>query len=132
MKMNLAFNATALLSPLTSIGRYSFHWSRPAKCGNWAMCPPELATIMAGATALVYPSVYEGFGLPPLEAMACGVPVICANTSSLPEVVGDAGVLIDPRDEGAFAYAMRRMAEDPAAGAGKSYGAEYTQTVPRL
>jgi glycosyltransferase involved in cell wall biosynthesis len=53
--------------------------------------------------------------LPPLEAMACGVPVICANTSSLPEVVGDAGVLIDPRDEGALASAMRRMAEDPAA-----------------
>lgn len=76
---------------------------------------PELATIMAGATALVYPSVYEGFGLPPLEAMACGVPVICANTSSLPEVVGDAGVLIDPRDEGALASAMHRMAEDPAA-----------------
>lgn len=76
---------------------------------------PELATIMAGATALVYPSVYEGFGLPPLEAMACGVPVICANTSSLPEVVGYAGVLIDPRDEGALASAMRRMAEDPAA-----------------
>jgi glycosyltransferase involved in cell wall biosynthesis len=76
---------------------------------------PELATIMAGATALVYPSVYEGFGLPPLEAMACGVPVICANTSSLPQVVGDAGVLIDPRDEVALASAMRRMAEDPAA-----------------
>jgi glycosyltransferase involved in cell wall biosynthesis len=74
----------------------------------------ELATIMAGATALVYPSLYEGFGLPPLEAMACGVPVICANTSSLPEVVGDAGVLIDPRDEGALASAMRRMADDPA------------------
>ena len=76
---------------------------------------PELATIMAGATALVYPSLYEGFGLPPLEVMACGVPVICANTSSLPEVVGDAGVLIDPRDEGALASAMRRMAADPAA-----------------
>jgi alpha-1,3-rhamnosyl/mannosyltransferase len=75
----------------------------------------ELATIIASATSLVYPSVYEGFGLPPLEAMACGVPVICANTSSLPEVVGDAGLLIDPRDEDAFTSAMRCMAEDSAA-----------------
>lgn len=75
----------------------------------------ELATIMAGACSLVYPSLYEGFGLPPLEAMACGVPVICANASSLPEVVGDAGILIDPRDEGALTSAMRRMGEDQVA-----------------
>lgn len=58
----------------------------------------DLATIMAGATTLIYPSIYEGFGLPPLEAMACGTPVICSNVSTLPEVVGDAGILIDPHD----------------------------------
>lgn len=50
------------------------------------------------AEVFVYPSIYEGFGLPPLEAMACGCPVITSNTSSLPEVVGDAGILVDPND----------------------------------
>ena len=50
------------------------------------------------ADLFVYPSLYEGFGLPPLEAMACGCPVITSNTSSLPEVVGDAGIMIDPND----------------------------------
>lgn len=58
----------------------------------------DLATIVAGATTLIYPSIYEGFGLPPLEAMASGTPVICSNVSTLPEVVGDAGILIDPHD----------------------------------
>jgi len=57
----------------------------------------DLAAVYSGAMAFVYPSYYEGFGLPPLEAMQCGVPVICSNTSSLPEVVGDAGILIDPK-----------------------------------
>jgi alpha-1,3-rhamnosyl/mannosyltransferase len=74
----------------------------------------DLATLIAGATTLVYPSIYEGFGLPPLEAMASGVPVICSNTSSLPEVVGNAGLLIDPNDDTALAQEMRRMVEDSA------------------
>jgi glycosyltransferase involved in cell wall biosynthesis len=56
----------------------------------------ELSMIYQGAVALVYPSLYEGFGLPPLEAMQCGCPVITSKTSSLPEVVGGAGLLIDP------------------------------------
>jgi alpha-1,3-rhamnosyl/mannosyltransferase len=73
---------------------------------------PDLATVMAGATALIYPSIYEGFGLPPLEAMACGVPVICANNSSLPEVVGDAGLLVDPHDESSLAQMMLQLADD--------------------
>ncbi len=72
----------------------------------------DLAVLMAGALALVYPSIYEGFGLPPLESMACATPVICANTSSLPEVVGDTGLLIDAHDDQALANAMVRMAED--------------------
>ncbi len=76
---------------------------------------PELATLLAGASALVYPSFYEGFGLPPLEAMACGVPVICSDASSLPEVVGDAGILIEPRDEGDLVRAMTRIVEDDRA-----------------
>jgi alpha-1,3-rhamnosyl/mannosyltransferase len=73
---------------------------------------PELATLIAGSMTLVYPSIYEGFGLPPLEAMACGVPVICANASSLPEVVGDTGILVDPYDESDLRRAMMRLAED--------------------
>ena len=74
----------------------------------------DLATIMAGAVALVYPSIYEGFGLPPLESMACGVPVIASNVSSLPEVVGDTGLLIDPQDASAIAQAMALLISDAA------------------
>lgn len=59
----------------------------------------ELSALYSGALAFVYMSRYEGFGLPPLEAMQCGVPVIAANTSSLPEVVGDGGILLDPDDQ---------------------------------
>ena len=66
------------------------------------------------AAAFVFPSLYEGFGLPPLEAMASGTPVITSNVSSLPEVVGDAALLIDPMDPAALADAMWRVLEEPA------------------
>lgn len=68
--------------------------------------------LYSGATAFVFPSLYEGFGLPPLEAMACGTPVIASNSSSIPEVVGDAGVLCEARDVDTIAVAMLRMVED--------------------
>lgn len=71
-----------------------------------------LAGLYTAATALVWPTFYEGFGLPPLEAMACGCPVIVSNAASLPEVVGDAGVLLGPQDIPAWTAAMQRMAED--------------------
>mgnify|MGYP003407370312 CR=1 FL=1 len=58
-----------------------------------------LAALYRLATVFVFPSQYEGFGLPPLEAMACGTPVVTSNVSSLPEVVGDAAVLVDPHDD---------------------------------
>jgi len=61
----------------------------------------------------VYPSTYEGFGLPPLEAMACGTPVITSNAASLPEVTGDAGISIGPADPGGWAEAMGRVWNDP-------------------
>jgi glycosyltransferase involved in cell wall biosynthesis len=64
------------------------------------------------ATFFVYPSHFEGFGLPPLEAMACGVPVIASNVSSLPEVVGEAGLMIDPGDPIALAAALARLTTD--------------------
>jgi glycosyltransferase involved in cell wall biosynthesis len=60
----------------------------------------------------VYPSLYEGFGLPVLEAMACGVPVITSNRSSLPEVAGDAALLVDPSQPEALAAAMASMMND--------------------
>ncbi|MGZ8225175.1 MAG: glycosyltransferase family 4 protein [Methylococcaceae bacterium] len=72
----------------------------------------ELAMVTAGALTLIYPSIYEGFGLPPLEAMACGVPVIASEVSSLPEVVGDTGLLINPHDDQAVAQAIQRLVDD--------------------
>jgi len=73
-----------------------------------------LAVLYRLASVFVFPSLYEGFGLPPLEAMAAGAPVITSNVSSLPEVVGDAAILIDPLDAGAIAQAMQRVLRDPA------------------
>ena len=66
----------------------------------------DLAALYSGAMMFVYPSFYEGFGLPPLEAMQCGVPVITSNTSSLPEVVGQAGIMVEPTDDAALCQAM--------------------------
>jgi glycosyltransferase involved in cell wall biosynthesis len=71
-----------------------------------------LARLYRQATALIYPSEYEGFGLPPLEAMASGCPVVCSNTSSLPEVVGSAGLLFDPADVESMTAAMETMVTD--------------------
>jgi glycosyltransferase involved in cell wall biosynthesis len=72
----------------------------------------DLPALYAGATAFVYPSFYEGFGLPPLEAMACGTPVVVSNAAALPEVVGDAGLLFSPHDAEALADALQRLIED--------------------
>jgi alpha-1,3-rhamnosyl/mannosyltransferase len=74
----------------------------------------ELVALTAGAAAMAYPSLYEGFGLPPLEAMGCGVAPIASSVSSLPEVVGDAGLLVDPLDVDAISRAMRTLLEDVA------------------
>lgn len=68
--------------------------------------------IYGGAKAFLFPSLYEGFGMPPLEAMACGVPVITSNTSSLPEVVGDAGLMVEPMDVEGLAQHMKQLEED--------------------
>ncbi|OUL29120.1 glycosyltransferase family 1 protein [Nostoc sp. 106C] len=69
----------------------------------------ELNYVYQNAFALVYPSLYEGFGLPPLEAMSCGCPVIASNTSSIPEVVADAGILINPQDPQEIASALKTL-----------------------
>ena len=74
----------------------------------------DLPALYTLATGTVYPSLYEGFGFPPLESLACGTPVLAANTSSLPEVVGDVGLLVDPADTQAIAAGLLRLAGDPA------------------
>ena len=66
----------------------------------------DLPALYRAARAFVYPSLFEGFGLPPLEAMACGTPVVTSDVSSMPEITGDAALLIDPNDEGALANAL--------------------------
>jgi len=73
----------------------------------------ELQALYSGALCFVYPSYFEGFGLPLLEAMQCGAPVIAANRTSLPEVVDDAGLLVDPFDKEALVSALARMIDDP-------------------
>ncbi len=72
----------------------------------------DLPALYTGALAFCYPSLYEGFGLPPLEAMACGTPVVASNASSLPEVVGDAGLLVEPTSVAGIAAALYRLLHD--------------------
>jgi glycosyltransferase involved in cell wall biosynthesis len=73
----------------------------------------DLPALISGAEVFVYPSLGEGFGLPPLEAMACGVPVICSNAPALPEVVGDAAILVPPTDVAALEEAIMHLLSDP-------------------
>jgi glycosyltransferase involved in cell wall biosynthesis len=72
----------------------------------------DLPALYTGALCFVYPSYFEGFGLPPLEAMQCGAPVIAGNRTSLPEVVSDAGLLVDPFDKDALGAALARLIDD--------------------
>ncbi len=74
----------------------------------------DLAALYSGAQAFVYPSFYEGFGLPPLEAMQCGLPIITSNTSSIPEVVGDAAIMLDPLDMDGLADSIFRIYKNPS------------------
>ena len=74
----------------------------------------DLPALYTGALLFAYPSFYEGFGLPPLEAMSCGAPVLTGNLTSLPEVVGDAGLTVDPFDTDALAEALARLIDDDA------------------
>jgi glycosyltransferase involved in cell wall biosynthesis len=91
----------------------------------------DLAALYTGATAFVYPSFYEGFGIPCLEAMASGCPVICSNTSSLPEVVGDAALTVAPDDTDGLANLIAKLANDAKlrqklASAGLKQAAQFT------
>jgi glycosyltransferase involved in cell wall biosynthesis len=74
----------------------------------------DVPALLSGALAFVFPSLYEGFGMPVLEAMACGAPVLTSSTSSLPEVAGDAALLVDPEDTAAIGAELARLASDAA------------------
>jgi glycosyltransferase involved in cell wall biosynthesis len=74
----------------------------------------DLAALYSGAIVFIYPSFCEGFGLPPLEAMQCGIPVITSNTSSLPEVVGDAGIMLDPTNTDGLCQSMLEIYNKPS------------------
>jgi alpha-1,3-rhamnosyl/mannosyltransferase len=96
-----------------------------------AVTDTQLVELYRGADCLLFPSLYEGFGFPVLEAMACATPVICANRSSLPEVAGDAAVLVDPDDTDAFAAALAEVLSSEArreelANAGVARAREFT------
>jgi len=91
----------------------------------------ELRALYVGASVFVFPSRYEGFGLPPLEAMSLGAPVVCADAASLPEVVGDAALLFAPGDAAALATALSRVLDDTAlrerlSRAGRERAAQFT------
>ena len=108
-EMRLVFtgNSTDRLKQQLSMGGIS---DRATFAGE--LTETELAAYYRGATALVFPSLYEGFGLPVVEAMACGTPVITSNRASLPEVAGNAALLIDPESVQEIADAMNRVTSD--------------------
>jgi glycosyltransferase involved in cell wall biosynthesis len=94
----------------------------------------DLPALYSAASLFVYPSLYEGFGLPVLEAMACGTPVVAANRSSLPEVVADAGLLVSPTDVASIAEGMKQVLMDTKlhrsmAEAGLSRAAKFSWTA---
>jgi len=84
----------------------------PRVCLTGYVAQEQLPALYSGAMALIYPSLYEGFGLPPLEAMACGTPVVTSGTTSLPEVVGDSAVLVDPLSPDSIAEGIQRIVLD--------------------
>ncbi len=111
--------------PLVIVGRYGWGSDellpellalKGRGCGRWLdnVSDEELHVLLQSALALVYPSLYEGFGLPVLEGFAAGLPVISSNTTSIPEVAADAAILVNPERIEEIADAMQKLAEDDA------------------
>lgn len=109
LSLVLAGGAGWLAEPILRLARAQAEWV------HWLDYVPEadLAGLYSGARVFAFPSLYEGFGFPILEAMACGTPVVCAGTSSLPELAGEAALLVDPLDTVALAGAIERVLRDP-------------------
>jgi glycosyltransferase involved in cell wall biosynthesis len=108
----------AFASPGTSAGTGLAAMPPPAASGSRLLAlghldRARLVRVFQAASLFVYPSLYEGFGLPPAEALACGVPAVALDTSSLPEVVGEAGLLVAPGDTAALAAALGRLVAEP-------------------
>jgi glycosyltransferase involved in cell wall biosynthesis len=103
-----AFRGSAILDTARALGIEAFvrHTGYVAE--------DDLVALYNGADVFAYPSLYEGFGLPIVEAMACGTPVITSNVTSLPEVAGEAALLVDPKSEDEVAAALDRLLNDPA------------------
>lgn len=109
---------------LAHVGPWDARYPEPREAANaiaadavrfLGVVPDEdLAALYTGAVALLFPSLYEGFGLPVVEAMKCGTPVLCSDRSSVPEVAGDAAWVLDPTQTAEWCDAMRKVAENPA------------------
>ncbi len=144
-----ASGSAADLPPLVVAGKRGWLYERSLKrvselgLDRLVMFPgyvsdEDLPLVYAGAECFIFPSFYEGFGLPPLEALACGTPVICSNTSSIPEVVGDAAILVDPADAAALGRAIMAVLGDDelrrklsAAGPRRASGFTWEETARR-
>jgi glycosyltransferase involved in cell wall biosynthesis len=100
-------------SPIKTFGDDNFKLESKSIVFTGYLTQPELNTLYCGAEALIFPSLYEGFGIPVLEAMACGVPVLTSHISSLPEVAGNAALLVDPYQAAQIAEGMQLLAENP-------------------
>lgn len=119
-----------------AIERARFH-DRVVRLG-W-VSDDHRAALLRGASVLAYPSIYEGFGLPPLEAMSVGTPVVTTRAGAIPEVVGDAAVLVDPGDPDALAEALARVLDDDgfterlrARGRGRAHAFSWARTADEL
>jgi len=103
-----------LTSEIEQVARQQFGANQDAVVFAGYVPDEDVPALLSGAIGFVFPSLYEGFGMPVLEAMACGAPVLASNTSSLPEVAGDAALLVDPTDVGAIVAGLARLASDTA------------------